>query len=460
MTAIQNSPASSSCGHGAYLFFVEPYVKSGECFQAVFASIEEGSSLVGRIGSLIAALLLLVPIINSIVYALLRVCEDEGVLFPHAAGRHVRYEPSIYQKRQAWLDLCKDGRKPEEVKALKETAFQLALQATVELARSRNAVDPETISPGGYDGIVNHLFFPIDSKIVDHEFYFTDEEIEDILKMIKEVVTQAPCILSKTRARRASAEAPLEIPYEAHKHLSEEQRRFLTTLTEPATACLYYRLQNAFNIHKSTEKYQDILRTKTFKHWNNPGEGNCFLWSCVIAIALSDGETFTPSQVRAKLDAPMTHLREQMVEEFRKKLKDPEFKREFITYLFGNEAFKQLLPQPDKEVLSAIASKKERHALRAQFRQDFQEKQCSCDNPEPTQGMIDGYIAMLESKGTWNGEFEAQLAVAVLKRPIVIFKNKRFFTIAGTEYLETGAKPIFVNHVGGCHWVTLDPYQA
>lgn len=208
---------------------------------------------------------------------------------------------------------------------------------------------------------------------------------------------------------------------------------FDQTIDCPDRPYLTFRFLN----HYCFNLAQDIIKNcasqnslvLAMKRIRAPGDGNCFLWSCVIALKILKSQN--PNELVGKVDwidtlkLDQDTLRKNMAELFQKKIEstDASFRERWIQYIFGNEAFTSFAPQDKREEVNTTEGKYK----------DF----------------IEPYLALIEKDGSWNGEFEAALVAEIMERPIVILslqgEDYKFRTVAGDHYSNT---PLFVLHTG------------
>lgn len=221
-----------------------------------------------------------------------------------------------------------------------------------------------------------------------------------------------------------------------------------TGLSDRAKDYVIYRMVNEYSI----DKMQEFLKSKSEK-WGvlrAPGDGNCFLWSCIMSERIRKAEkpanVFESLQSLASsrsshpefagLDREMMDLRNQMADMFIHMINHPdskihnEFRRRFFEYVERNQTVRDAVVSADDDldILTQIN--------------------------EPSPGMIKKYQEFLRTRDTWNGEFEAEIASTVLHRPIVILNGTSdqrlsLRTAAGLRYFEEmNVNPIVVRFNG------------
>lgn len=211
-----------------------------------------------------------------------------------------------------------------------------------------------------------------------------------------------------------------------------------------------YRLKNEFTLltlqdEVSKKNEWDVLEV--------PGDGNCFLWSCVFSErikAYADSSTFSAlSTLKTQRDLPLYKELAEEVNTLRGKMattfidtihspKNQDFQRQFASYITYNE-----------EVYNVVLSN-ESEAVKSDF----------CERGIVTESIIERYVDFINNNGNWNGEFEAELVSKVLQRPIFMLSGHstnrmQLGTVAGIIYLEQSeVNPIFVRH-SGAHYDCL-----
>lgn len=219
-----------------------------------------------------------------------------------------------------------------------------------------------------------------------------------------------------------------------------------SNLTLQERAYLAYQLINAAEVSHFTHQLKDgKANAANMKRIAVPGDGNCFLWSCVVAqeIIKSDDpfeflQTIPSANAIAAnsaLKQKQKDLRENLINLFLNKIKDSAYRVSFLTYASTEEDLKSILPSDD-----AILQKLFNNEL-----------------PEEFDKVVNNYVRKIKQDRFWNGPLEAGLVAEIFQRPIVIFKrehgNYRYQTLAGDQFLETN-EPIYLLHSGN-HYEAL-----
>jgi hypothetical protein len=221
--------------------------------------------------------------------------------------------------------------------------------------------------------------------------------------------------------------------------ISKEMRLFILCRLENELAVLMFT-----ELLKSRKWFGQI----GLQEIKAPGDGNCFLWSCVLALVIDESKDQSESYASLKsfahdsshpqrglLKIRQQGLRDQLVAKFIENCSDSrEFRAQFCTYFRYN--LEEQLPiskEAIEEITEKLHLKKE---LTPEMERNFQE-------------VVVKYIELIDQNGSWNGEFEAEMVAQCLMRPIVILTSTGDYrTIAGGQFLKASGSPLYVRHSG------------
>jgi hypothetical protein len=206
-------------------------------------------------------------------------------------------------------------------------------------------------------------------------------------------------------------------------------------------------LKTAGDLYSYSHHLQEQLRaTGDLPTIDNPGKGNCFLWSCVIALDRMLGHNSPPKE----LGPEQERLRAQITDKFLELISNPqekELRERFLDYVTHNRVLKDHLPQLDELERALFIAE----GLSAPY---FLERQDSC---RKIHSLLSTYVDLISKDGTWNGEFEAELVAQIIRRPIVIISGDGalYPTIAGSEYFDHAINPALVLIHQSNHYKTV-----
>lgn len=213
-----------------------------------------------------------------------------------------------------------------------------------------------------------------------------------------------------------------------------------------------------------------------------PGDGNCMLWSCIVAKKIKESaepnnadhyKPFNACHVDYKqLYQEMKDLRNEMVKTFTNIFDQEDGVANLQAFCINvlNIATNPRLTNDERLFKEAIVpedvSDKDLEELFVRvmdngFLQNVIKSPASeILSPEDKRqreiilNMQENYKSYIAVPGHWNAEFEAHLVARIFKRPIVIltgFSNKKMplNVVAGNHFLgETLKNPIFIRHSG------------
>jgi hypothetical protein len=238
------------------------------------------------------------------------------------------------------------------------------------------------------------------------------------------------------------------VQYTAYLLIYEE------TIICPHRDWLAYRLLNQYYYQLVEEEIKNLSKNNSLNiamaQIDAPSDGNCFLWSCVIALEVLQNKK--PHEMKAQflqlsssqnlynsLRKKQEELRETLTALLIQKIEfdDITFKNRLLDYLFNNDAFSAFTPQ-DEATQLLIRNSDPAVATRLG-------------------SLINEYVVLLTENGSWNGEFEAELVAEIIQRPLIILSldgaHYKYRTCAGSHI---SATPLFVLHTGN-HYRALIP---